>query len=111
MSAEPLQTRNERNAGLLLIAAAAAALALANGPWASGYHQLLEVRIGPVMPRLGVMSVHQWISDAATALRWRRCAAAPAVGSHCGTPARSISRLLPSPDIRTRQHPDGLARS
>jgi NhaA family Na+:H+ antiporter len=62
------QIRQERRAGLLLIAAAAAALLLANGPWAEAYHHALDARIGPAMPRLGVMSVHQWIADAAMAL-------------------------------------------
>src|SRR5215210_5385122 len=68
MSAQPSQIRHERNAGLLLIAAAAAALLLANGPWKGAYHNVLDARLGPAMPRLGVMSVHQWIADAAMAL-------------------------------------------
>jgi len=68
MSASPSQIRRERLAGLLLIAAAAAALLLANGPWAEAYHHALDARIGPAMPRLGVMSVHQWIADGAMAL-------------------------------------------
>jgi NhaA family Na+:H+ antiporter len=62
------QVHNERNAGLLLIAAAAAALLLANGPSASAFHHVLEARLGPAMPRLGVMSVHQWIADGAMAI-------------------------------------------
>ena len=68
MSAQPTQIIHERNAGLLLIAAAGAALLLANGPWAGTYHHILDARVGPAMPRLGVMSVHQWIADAAMAL-------------------------------------------
>ena len=66
MAAAP--SHRERNAGLLLMAAALAALLLANGPWAAATHHLLDARIGPSMPRLGVMSVHQWIADAAMAL-------------------------------------------
>ena len=62
------QIRSERRAGLLLVAAAAAALLLANSPWAAAFHHGLEARIGPAMPRFGVMSVHQWIADGAMAL-------------------------------------------
>ena len=68
MSDVPDQTGHERLAGLLLIAAAAVALLLANGPWADAYHHLLEARIGPAMPRLGVMSVEQWIADGLMAI-------------------------------------------
>jgi NhaA family Na+:H+ antiporter len=68
MPGPPTQIQHERAAGLLLIAAAAAALMLANGPWAETYHHALEARFGPAMPRLGQMSVHQWIADAAMAL-------------------------------------------
>jgi NhaA family Na+:H+ antiporter len=68
MSDPSTQVRQERLAGLLLIVAAAAALAVANSPWAAAYHHALEARVGPAMPRLGVMSVHQWIADGAMAL-------------------------------------------
>ena len=68
MTERPSQIQHERAAGLLLIAAAAAALAVANSPWAAAYHHALEARVGPAMPRLGVMSVHQWIADAAMAI-------------------------------------------
>ena len=64
MSTHFAQIRQERFAGLLLIAAAGAAMVLANGPWADAYHHALEARIGPVMPRHGVMSIHEWIADA-----------------------------------------------
>ena len=57
----------EKRAGLLLLAAAALALLLANSPIADAYHHLLDARLGPAMPRLGVMSVH---SGSPTA-RWR----------------------------------------
>jgi NhaA family Na+:H+ antiporter len=43
-------------------------LLLANGPVAHSYHHLLESRIGPVLPRLGVPTVHQWIADGLMAL-------------------------------------------
>ncbi len=68
MSTHASKDNHERNAGLMLIAAAGAALLLANGPWADAYHHLLEARVGPVMPRHGVMSVHQWIADALMAV-------------------------------------------
>ena len=68
MSEPSTQIRQERLAGLLLIVAAAAALVVANSPWAAAYHHALEARVGPAMPRLGVMSIHQWIADAAMAL-------------------------------------------
>ena len=68
MSKNERKSRQERNAGLILIAAAGLALLLANGPLAGAYHHLLEARIGPVMPRHGVMSVHEWIADALMAL-------------------------------------------
>ncbi len=64
MAISPTQIRLERLAGLVLIGAAGAALILANGPLADAYHHALEARIGPVMPRHGVMSIHQWIADA-----------------------------------------------
>ncbi len=68
MSANRSKGDQERNAGLMLIAAAGAALLLANGPAAGAYHHLLEAQLGPVMPRHGVMSVHEWIADALMAV-------------------------------------------
>ena len=58
----------EKLAGLLLIAAAAVALAVANSGLADAYHHLLDAKIGPAMPRLGVMSVHYWIADGLMAI-------------------------------------------
>ena len=60
--------RMERNAGFLLIAAAAAALLAANGPLADAYHDLLHLKFGPAMPRLGQMSLHEWIADGLMAI-------------------------------------------
>ena len=68
MTTSPTQIRRERLAGLVLVGAAGAALILANGPWADAYHHALEARIGPAMPRLGVMSIHQWVADALMAI-------------------------------------------
>ena len=55
--------RQEMFAGLTLMAAAAVALVLANSGAADAYHHLLEAKVGPEMPRFGVMSVHYWIAD------------------------------------------------
>ena len=55
--------RGEKLAGLVLIVAAALALAAANSGLAEPYHYLLETRLGPVMPRYGTLSIHQWIAD------------------------------------------------
>jgi NhaA family Na+:H+ antiporter len=60
--------RQERNAGLLLIAASAVALLLANSSLAEPYHHLLEARLGPAMPRFGSLSIHQWIADGLMAI-------------------------------------------
>ena len=53
----------EKLAGLLLMVAAAAALLVANSPLAHSYHEILETKLGPAMPRFGIMSVHYWIAD------------------------------------------------
>ncbi len=68
--AEPQATvaRLEKRAGLLLIAAAAIALAAANSPLAGLYHDLLHWKIGPVLPRLGEMTLHYWIADGLMAI-------------------------------------------
>jgi NhaA family Na+:H+ antiporter len=68
MSTHENKGHQERNAGLMLMAAAAAALVLANGPFADAYHHALEAHVGPVMPRHGVMSIHEWIADALMAV-------------------------------------------
>ena len=60
MAAEHAAT-GERNAGLLLIAAAALALAVANSPLAPGYNALLHAKLGP-------FDVHHWIADGLMAL-------------------------------------------
>jgi NhaA family Na+:H+ antiporter len=52
---------HDRTAGLLLMGAAAAALAIANTPLAHAYHALLEAKLGP-------LSIHYWIADALMAL-------------------------------------------
>jgi NhaA family Na+:H+ antiporter len=56
--------REEKLAGLALIAAAALALVAANSFLADPYHNLLELRFGPALPKIGVPSVHLWVADA-----------------------------------------------
>src|SRR5687767_1094524 len=60
--------RQEKFAGLLLIAAAAVALLLANSSLYDAYHALLDTKFGPVMPRFGQMSLHYWIADGLMAI-------------------------------------------
>ncbi|MCL6679275.1 Na+/H+ antiporter NhaA [Sphingomonas sp. RG327] len=59
---DEVQSR-EKLAGIFLMAAAAAALLIANSGLAGPYHSLLETRLGPALPRLGVLSLHEWIAD------------------------------------------------
>ena len=59
---DEVQSR-EKLAGVLLLAAAGGALLIANTGLADPYHSLLETRFGPALPRLGVLSVHEWIAD------------------------------------------------
>ena len=64
MTIDPLKAQaRERNAGLMLIGAALLALLTANGPTATLYQQLLHLEFGPVMPRLGRMTLHEWVAD------------------------------------------------
>ena len=62
------QQKLDKLAGLLLIAAAATALLAANGPFAGAYHDLLHLKFGPAMPRLGQLSLHEWIADGMMAI-------------------------------------------
>ncbi|MEA3015763.1 MAG: Na+:H+ antiporter, NhaA family [Sphingomonadales bacterium] len=60
---------SEAAGGMALIAAAAAALALANSPLGPLYHDLVHAETGPALtPGIGPMSVHLWINDALMAL-------------------------------------------
>ena len=60
--------RQEMFAGLTLMAAAGVALLLANSGAADLYHRVLETKVGPPMPRFGVMSVHYWVADGLMAI-------------------------------------------
>ncbi len=60
---------SEAAGGLLLIAAAALALGLANSGLAGAYRDLLDAEIGPALSAgLGPMTVHLWINDALMAV-------------------------------------------
>ena len=69
MAAAPRDTqKQEKYAGLLLIAASTAALLLANSDLSNFYHALLETKLGPAMPRVGVLDLHDWIADGLMAI-------------------------------------------
>jgi NhaA family Na+:H+ antiporter len=61
---------SEAAGGIVLMAAAACAMLVANLPGLSAdYFHLLHLETGPVIsPKYGPMSVHLWINDAAMAL-------------------------------------------
>ncbi|HVJ01832.1 MAG TPA: Na+/H+ antiporter NhaA [Sphingomonas sp.] len=62
--------KSEAAGGIVLIAAAAVAMLVANLPGlAPGYFHLLHLETGPtISPRYGPMTVHRWINDAAMAV-------------------------------------------
>jgi Na+:H+ antiporter, NhaA family len=69
MSAESdRQLKHEKYAGIALIVSAAVALLAANSPLSPGYEHLLHLKFGPALPRLGQMSLHQWIADGLMAI-------------------------------------------
>ncbi len=56
--------RSEAAGGIVLMAAAALALIVANSPFAGAYHSLLHLETGPALsPKLGPMTLHLWIND------------------------------------------------
>ncbi|ATY33086.1 Na+/H+ antiporter NhaA [Sphingomonas psychrotolerans] len=61
---------SEAAGGIVLMAAAACAMLVANLPgWSVAYFHALHVETGPVIsPKFGPMTVHLWINDAAMAL-------------------------------------------
>ena len=60
---------NEAAGGILLMAAAALAMIVANSPLYDIYHHALHDPVGPVLtPKLGPMSLHLWINDALMAI-------------------------------------------
>jgi len=60
---------SEASGGLLLIAAAALAMIVANSPLAEAYEHALHMPLGPELtPKLGPMTLHLWINDALMAI-------------------------------------------
>ena len=57
------QTARERLAGLVLIAAAAAALIASNSPLAPLYDGLLHLKLGFALPRVGPIDIHLFVVD------------------------------------------------
>ena len=70
MSSDALkkQAGREKAAGLLLLAAAAAALVAANSGLRESYHDLLHFELGPVLPRMGPLTVHAFVAEALMAI-------------------------------------------
>jgi NhaA family Na+:H+ antiporter len=54
---------SEAAGGILLMAAAALALVVANSGLYEPYHDLLDAPVGPVLPLHGATSLHFWIND------------------------------------------------
>ena len=60
---------SEAAGGILLMAAAALAMLVANSGFYEPYHDLLHAEIGPTLtPKLGPMTLHLWINDALMAV-------------------------------------------
>lgn len=62
------QRQREKLAGVVLLVAAILALFAANSLLADSYYRFLHSKIGPALPRLGVMDVHQWVADGLMAI-------------------------------------------
>ncbi len=58
----------ERNAGIVLMMAALAALIAANSPLSGAYDALLHTKFGPAMPRFGQFDLAHWVADGAMAV-------------------------------------------
>lgn len=60
---------SEAAGGILLMAAAALAMIVANSVWGDAYHHILHDANGPVLTdKLGPMSLHLWINDGLMAI-------------------------------------------
>ena len=61
--------RSEAAGGMLLMAAAALAMIVANSPLYDTYHHVLHAETGPALtPKLGPMTLHLWINDGLMAI-------------------------------------------
>ena len=65
------QQRNERNAGLLLIAAAALAVLAGNGPFAATYQDVLHFKFGPALPHMSLSLATRSSTDPTLMPAWR----------------------------------------
>jgi NhaA family Na+:H+ antiporter len=60
---------SEAAGGVVLMAAAALALVVANSAWSEAYRHFLHWEVGPELtPKLGPMTVHLWINDGLMAI-------------------------------------------
>jgi Na+:H+ antiporter, NhaA family len=59
--------RAETVGGVLLVAAAAVGLLLANSPWGAGYQWLNDLKVGPAALHLD-LTLHQWAADGLLAI-------------------------------------------
>ena len=62
------RNRADRAAGLLLIAAAGAALVLANSPLGPAWRRLVDYRSGLVLPQVGMLTPHVAVADGLMAI-------------------------------------------
>lgn len=62
------QIRQERLAGLALIATSGAALVAANSPLEHAYQELIHFELGPVLPNVGPLTVHALVADGLMAI-------------------------------------------
>ena len=67
-AAERQSLGKERAAGILLVAAAALALVLANSPLADAWHHLLDYPLGLILPRVGMLTPHLLVADGLMAI-------------------------------------------
>lgn len=68
MGSSQKQRQLEKLAGLILIAAAILALAITDSPLKSLYDGLIHWEIGPPLPRVGILTFHEWVADGLMAI-------------------------------------------
>lgn len=62
------QRAQERLAGIILIASAMLALLMANSGLKPAYDAILHLKLGPPLPKFGVMDISHWVSEALMAI-------------------------------------------